>query len=178
VPSKRGPDDQDTTVCKGTHMPDPARDLLRHTAATLAYRGSKTLRDAPAGFGTFRVGDTSRTPVAILAHIGDLLDWALWLAKGEHRWRDAPPQSWDAEVARFFDSLRELDAYLASDATLGSRPEELFQGPIADALTHVGQIAMLRRLAGAPVKGENYFKADIARGRVGPDQSAPRREFD
>ena len=54
----------------------------------------------------------------------------------------------------------------------------MFQGPIADALTHIGQIGMMRRMAGAPVRGENYFKADIAAGRVGAEQSAPRFEFD
>jgi hypothetical protein len=81
-------------------------------------------------------------------------------------------------VQRFFDGLGRLDAYLASDAPLGAPPEKLFQGPLADALTHVGQLAMLRRVAGAAVKGENYFKADIAVGRVGADQPPPRREFD
>jgi hypothetical protein len=154
------------------------RELLRHTVATLAYRAGKTLRDAPVCFGTFRINDGTRTPVEILAHIGDLLEWALWLAKGKHVWKDAAPQSWEAEVTRVFQTLHRLDVFLASDTTIGFAPEKLFQGPIADALTHVGQIAMLRRLAGAPVRGENYFKADIAAGRVGPDQTAARREFE
>ena len=134
---------------------DPKRELLRHTVATLAYRGGKTLREAPAEFGMVRIGDRTRTPVEILAHIGDLLDWALWLAKGQHIWNDSTPQPWEQEVARFFSALQQLDAYLASDEPLSFPVERLFQGPIADALTHVGQIAMLRRLAGAPVRGEN-----------------------
>jgi hypothetical protein len=154
------------------------RELLRHTLATLAYRGGKVLRGAPEGFASFRMGDSTRTPGEILAHIGDLFDWALGLLRGEHVWHDVPPGTWEEGTARFFDALARLDAYLASDAPLGFSPEQLFQGPIADALTHVGQLAMLRRLAGAPVRGENYFKADIAAGRVGPEQSAPRREFD
>ena len=100
------------------------------------------------------------------------------LAKGAEVWHDSTPQAWDADVARFFDRLQKLDAYLASNAALGRPPEQLFQGPIADALTHVGQIAMLRRLAGSPVRGENYSKADIVAGRVGAEQTPPRREFD
>lgn len=157
---------------------DSARELLRHTVATLAYRGGKVLRDAPSGFASLRISQKTRTPVEILAHIGDLLDWALWLAQGEHRWNASVPQTWEHEVARFFDSLARFDARLASTEPLASFPEKLFQGPIADALTHVGQIALLRRLGDAPVRGENYFRADIALGRVGPVQSAPRREFD
>ena len=155
-----------------------SRDLLRHAIATLAYRGGKAMRDVPDDFATFAIGPTSRTPGQILAHIGDLLDWALSIAKGAQTWHDSPPDEWQRGVQRFFDGLGRLDAYLASDAPLGAPPEKLFQGPIADALTHVGQLAMLRRLAGARVKGENYFKADIAAGRVGPSQTAPRREFD
>ena len=161
-----------------THAQDSSRQLLRHTVATLAYRGGKAIRDAPEGFGEFQGGETSRSAVAILAHMGDILDWALWLAKGEKPGRNAPPGTWESEVGRFFAGLSALDAYLASEAPLAVPPEALFQGPIADALTHVGQIALLRRLAGAPVRGENYFKADIAIGRVGPEQSAPVREFD
>jgi hypothetical protein len=111
------------------------REMLRHTVATLAYRGGKAVREAPDRFSSFKTEADIRTPGQILAHIGDLLDWA-----------------------------REL-------AT------QLFQGPVADALTHVGQIAMLRRMFGSPVRGENYLKAEIVVGRVGPDQSAPRREF-
>jgi hypothetical protein len=157
---------------------DPRRELLRHTVATLAYRGGKTLRQAPEGFGGFSAGPGSRTASAILAHVGDLFDWALALADGVHRWHDSAPRSWEEDVARFFDGLARFDARLASHAPLGFPPERLFQGPIADALAHIGQIAMLRRLAGAPVRGENYFRADIVAGRVGATQSAPRYEFD
>ena len=159
-------------------MPDPQRDLLRHMLATMAYRGAKAVRDAPAGFADFRAAEKTRTPAQILAHIGDLLDWALSLAQGQEKWRDATPLEWEREVNRFFAALQALDAYLVSPAPLAATAEKLFQGPIADALTHIGQIAMLRRMAGAPVRGENYHRAGIARGRVGPDQAAAVREFD
>jgi hypothetical protein len=119
----------------------------------------------------------SRTPAEILAHVGDLFDWALSLAKGAQAWHDSKPLAWDKETERFFESLGRFDAYLASEAPLGESAERLFQGPIADALTHVGQLTMLRRVEGAPIRGENYHKAEIAVGRVGPDQAAPRREF-
>jgi hypothetical protein len=156
----------------------PNRELLRHTLATLAYRGGKTIRGTPAGFSELRAKDGSRTAGQILAHIGDLLDWALSIANGKEAWHDSAPQAWQSDVARFFSGLEKLDARLASDAPLGGTAEQLFQGPIADALTHVGQIAMLRRLAGSPVRGENYMRADIVAGRVGPEQTPPRREFD
>jgi len=157
---------------------DPKRELLRHTVATLAYRCGKTLRGAPENFADFRVADKTRTPSQILAHIGDLLDWVLSQAKGNEEWHNAKPLPWNEEVARFFAALEALDAYLASDAPLAAPAEKLFQGAIADALTHTGQLAMLRRLAGAPVKGENYHRAHITAGRVGPDQPAAVREFD
>ena len=157
---------------------DPSRRLLRHTVATVAYRGGKALRDAPASFATFHIGDKTRTPAQILAHIGDLFDWALSMASGEAAWRDSQPLAWNAEVERFFAAVKKFDDFLASSEPLRAPLEGIFQGPVADALTHVGQIAMLRRLAGAPMKGENYFKADIAVGRVGAEQTAPRREFE
>ncbi|MGC2527142.1 MAG: hypothetical protein WA639_05320 [Candidatus Acidiferrum sp.] len=161
-----------------TTVSDPARQLLRHTVATAAYRGGKALRGAPESFAAFNIGDTSRTPAKILAHIGDLFDWALSMARGETAWHNSKPLPWDAEVARFHASLKKFDDYLASSEPLHASAENLFQGPIADALTHIGQLAMLRRLAGSPIKGENYFKAEIIAGRVGAEQSAPRGEFD
>jgi hypothetical protein len=157
---------------------DPKRDLLRHTLATLAYRGGKAVRGAPAEFADYRAAGKTRTPGQILCHISDLLDWARALAQGNEEWHDSAPLAWDAEVERFFSALARLDAQLASDAPLGCTAEKLFQGPIADALTHVGQIAMLRRMAGSPVRGENYSRAAISSGRVGAEQSAPSREFD
>ena len=157
---------------------DPKRDLLRHTVATLAYRGCKPLRNAPDGFADFRASEKTRTPGQILAHVGDLLDWALSIAKGKEEWHNSTPLPWDQEAARLFGALERLDAYLASDEPLGTPPEQLFQGPIADALTHIGQISMLRRLAGSAVRGENYHRAAIAVGRVGVDQTPPGREFD
>jgi hypothetical protein len=154
------------------------RELLRHTIATLAYRAAKATRGAPARFSEFRVGQSSRTPGQILSHMCDLIDWANWLALGEHRWNDSTPGEWDSDVARFFAGLARLDAYIASEEPLGRSAALLFQGPIADALTHTGQLTMLRRLAGSPVRGESYLKADIAVGRVGAEQAPARVEFD
>ena len=155
-----------------------ARTLLRHTVATLAYRGGKAVRSAPASFADYRSGDSSRTPGQILAHIGDLLNWALSIAEGQQSWHNSTPLQWDKEVERFFAALKKFDDYLASESPLHVPTEKLFQGPVADALTHVGQIAMLRRMAGVPMKGENYFAAEISTGCVGPEQPTPRKEFD
>lgn len=154
-----------------------ARPLLRHCVATLAYRAGKAVRGAPDSFGEWRSGDSTRTPVQILAHMGDLMDWGLELARGKQLWRAATPQPWPLEVQRFFASLARFDAYLASDEPLGTMPEQLFQGPVADALTHVGQLTMLRGLAGAPIRAENYARAQIETGTVGLEQAAPRFEF-
>ena len=150
---------------------------LRHTLATLAYRGGKVVRDAPEEFADLDVGCGARTPVQILAHVGDLLDWVLSQARGSDRWREATPGSWHDEVDRFFSGIEALDRYLASGQALHQVPERLFQGGIADAFTHVGQLAILRRMAGAPVRGENYNLASIQVGRVGRGQDPPRREF-
>jgi hypothetical protein len=152
------------------------RDYLRHVLATLAYRGGKFLKGAPPEFAAFDTGK-GHTPLLILSHIGDLLDWALRHAQGESRWTTAELGTWDEQTARFHEALARLDDYLASGAPLGCEWQRLFQGPLADALTHVGQIAMLRRTTGAPVYGENYFVADIETGRLGPDQAPPRRPF-
>ena len=157
---------------------DDKINLLRHTVATLAYRGGKALRGAPAEFAEFRIGETTRTPAQILAHLGDLLDWALSLAEGKQAWHNSPPLTWEQGSARFFAALEAFDKRLSSDVPLACPPQGLFQGPIADALTHVGQIALLRRLAGCPMRGENYFVADIAAGRLGPDQAQPKFEFE
>lgn len=154
------------------------REMLRHTVATLAYRGAKALRGAPDSFATFKASETTRTPAQILAHVGDLLDWALSIAKGNETWHDSKPLYWAQEIDRFHAALARFDEYLASDGELSATCERMFQGPVADALTHVGQIAMLRRIAGEPIKGENYSRAKIEAGRVGAEQETPKREFD
>jgi hypothetical protein len=156
---------------------DPKRDLLRHTLATLAYRGGKAVRNASEGFAVFHADEGVRAPGQILAHIGDLMDWGLSMANGKREWHDSKPLAWEKEVERFFAALKKFDDFLASGELMQAPPEKLFQGPIADALTHVGQIAILRRLAGDPVKGENYYKAEIVIGRVGADQAKPKLEF-
>jgi hypothetical protein len=157
--------------------PDSQRELMRHAVATVAYRGGKALRNAPAGFAEFQAGHGLRTPGQILAHIGDLFDWARSIAMGQQKWHDSTPLAWDKEVERFFAALKKFEDFLASSEPVQAPLDKLFQGPVADALTHVGQIAILRRMAGAPVKGESYYAAEIETGRVGPDQAKPKREF-
>jgi hypothetical protein len=157
---------------------DSNREIFRYMIAALVYRTSKTLRGAPEQFAIFRIDARSRSSVEILSHMGDLIDWALSLAKGKGIWHESTPQDWESEVTRFYDSVKRFDTYLASGAMIACPLEKLFQGPFADALTHIGQLAMLRRIAGVPIRGENYFEADIIVGRVGPEQSKPRKEFD
>ncbi len=157
---------------------DEKRALLRHTVATVAYRGGKAVRGVPASFASYSGDNSTRTAAKILAHVGDLYDWALSQARGAEAWHDSTPLDWDREVDRFFTTLQQFDAFLASEAPLAVSHEKLFQGAIADSLAHIGQLAMLRRLGGAKMKSENYSKADIVAGRVGSDQTPPKREFD
>ena len=161
-------------------MSDAAPDLalLRHTVATLAYRAAKAVRGAPASFAGFKASPTTRTPVQILAHMGDLLDWALTMCDGKAVWHDATPLPWDEEVGRFFAALGKFDARLATGKPLANPVTKVFAGPVADALTHTGQINLLRRMSGAPVKGESYYRAEIEAGRVGRDQAPPKVEFE
>ena len=163
----------------GTHL---AKTVLRHLVATLTYRAAKVLRDPPPGFGGMTFGASTRTPVLIVAHMADLMGWAVRLARGEFSWKADGSDDWNTEVARFFDGLAALDQALASDDGLGGsveKPvEKLIQGPLADALTHVGQLAMLRGMAGAPIRPESYARADIIIGRVGMEQTPARAEFD
>jgi hypothetical protein len=156
---------------------DPKRELLRHGLATLAYRGGKAIRNAPAAFADFNPSEGVRSPGRVLAHIGDLLDWGLSIAAGNRTWKDSKPLPWEKESERFFEALKRFDDYLESSEPLHATPEKLLQGPVADALTHVGQIAMLRRMAGGPVRGESYFEAEVIVGRVGDKQTPPKREF-
>jgi hypothetical protein len=155
-----------------------SRDLLRHTVATLAYRAEKVLRDVPPGFAAFRVSEQCRTPLEILSHLGDLMEWAERLAQGEYRWEARPAGEWDAEAARFFKGLKALDRALAAARAAAYPPDTIFQGPVADALTHVGQLSMLRGIFGAAVRPEAYARATIRVGRVGRTQPAKRVEFD
>jgi hypothetical protein len=150
---------------------------LRHAAATLAYRAAKALRDAPEEFSQFRPGKGSRSAGEILSHICDLMDWALSIARGKQRWRNTKPKSWSEDTDRFFLALTAFDQHLASGEPLHAPAGKLFQGAVADALTHVGQIAMLRGLAGTRVRGENYYRARIEIGRTGSEQRQPVSEF-
>ncbi len=145
---------------------DLKRELLRHVVATLAFRGGIAITDAPDRFTEFRAGETTRTAGEILAHIGDLIQGSLYLVKGEFVYLQSSPQLWSEDVERFFTAVKEFDLYLASDAPLEQPIEKLLQGPIADALTHVGQIVMLRRLAGKPIREESYFTVEIVAGGI------------
>jgi hypothetical protein len=159
--------------------PDATHAVLRHLVATLAYRAAKVLRDVPAtSFSGFSSGQGTRRPVEILAHMGDLMAWAVRMAQGEYVWRADGSNDWDAEMRRFFNGLAALDQYLASNTPPDRYAEMLIQGPLADALTHVGQLAMLRGAAGIPLRPESYARAEIVAGRVGLDQAMPVREFD
>lgn len=166
-----------TTHCRQSAA-EPLRAVLRQLAATLAYRAAKVLRDAPPEFGSASFGAHTRRPVQIVAHMADLMMWGVSIARGDYVWKAEGSESWEVEVRRFFDALATLDGELATNEPVEGAMEKLVQGPLADALTHVGQLAMLRGMVDAPVRPESYARAAITAGRVGMDQPAPLREFD
>lgn len=157
---------------------DPSRMVLRQLAATLAYRAAKVLRDVPPGFGTRAFGDSTRQPVRIVAHMADLMTWGISMAAGGKEWKAEGSDDWATEVDRFFSGLAALDAAIATDGPFAGSIDKLIQGPFADALTHVGQLSLLRGMAGAPVRPESYARATIVAGRVGLEQAPPGFEFD
>src|SRR5438270_9515770 len=106
---------------------DPKRELLRHALATLAYRGGKAIRNAPEAFAMFHANEGVRAPVQILAHMGDLMEWALSIAMGKREWHDSKPLAWEKEMERFFATLKKLDDYLASSEAVHTTPEKLLQ---------------------------------------------------
>jgi hypothetical protein len=169
-----------STVSPASPLPtsDTARTVVRHLAATLAYRAAKVLRDVPDGFGHAFLGPSTRRPVQVVAHMADLMSWGLSMANGESIWKAEGGDDWNVEVERFFTRLTELDAALAADRPFAGSLETLIQAPFADALTHVGQLAMMRGLIGAPIRPESYARAEIVLGRVGLEQAPPGREFD
>jgi hypothetical protein len=145
---------------------DLKRELLRHLVAALAFRGGIAVSDAPENFSEFRAEENARSAGELLAHIGDLVQGSLCLMKGEFVYLQSPAQPWAQDVKRFFSAVDEFDLYLASDSPLAQPIEKILQGPIADALTHVGQLVMLRRLAGKPIRAESYFAVELAAGEV------------
>jgi len=156
------------------------RQFLRHATATIAYRGAKAMRGAPPEFAHFKASPSTRTPLEIVAHLGDLLEVSAARLRGPSRWNPQPPDTWAKQVARFHAALASIDEALASNQPIEVALGQWYQGPFADALTHVGQLAMLRRMSGHPMKGESYFYATIEPGRVGPDQvpAQAKYEFD
>ena len=157
---------------------DSTRAVVRHLVATLAYRAAKVLRDVPPDFPTMTAGPMTRQPIQILGHMGDLMSWAETIARGEFVWQAAGGDDWAIEEQRFFAGLAALDGQLSAELPPAGAIEQLIQGALADALTHVGQLALMRGLAGAPVRPESYARAAIVAGRVGADQAPPGREFE
>jgi hypothetical protein len=151
------------------------REFMRHALASLAYRAGRALEGAPDEFGGF--SGCEKTPGQILAHMGDLFDWSLSIAAGQQRWKNSELLPWAEEKARFFAALTAFDAYLAGTEPVHAELERLFQGPVADAISHVGQLAMMRRLAGYKIPGENYYVADIKAGQTGAEQPGPVKTF-
>jgi hypothetical protein len=150
------------------------REMLRHFLAALAYRTQKALRGAPADFGTFDAGGGVRRPIELVRHMTSVIGYSRTFFTGGS-YRPEPLPTLADEVKRFHEMIEDLAARITEDETLNEiTPEQLLQGPFSDAMTHAGQLAMLRRLAGGPVPSENFIFADIDPNRLGPEQAEPR----
>ena len=157
---------------------DRDRALLRHFLAAIAYRAQKALRDAPPHYARFSAGNRVRTPTELVRHMASLMGYVRTLfvgVGGSYPVHPDPLPTFDAEVARFHEHLEQVGALLAAGTPLSITTEQLLQGPFADTMTHVGQLAMLRRLADAPVPPENFIYADIRATRLGTEQAPPAR---
>ncbi len=154
-------------------MDPTTRDLLRHFLAALAYRTQKALRDAPESFAGFQAGEGVRTPQDLLRHMTSVLGYARTFIIGGSYTAEMLPDM-QSEIARFHEMLEDLGTRLHSGATFtGTTPESILQGPFADAMTHAGQLALLRRLAGSPIPPENFVKADVRADNLSADQASP-----
>lgn len=155
---------------------DEKRKLLQYFLAVLAYRTQKALRGAPANFGSFQAAEGIRTPSTIVCHMTSVLGYARTFFIGGNYWPESL-LSLEEEIVRFHNMLKDLAQHIEKGSPLlaGMSEERLLQGPFSDAMTHAGQLAMLRRLAGAPVAPENFIFADISPERLGPDQAEPAR---
>lgn len=155
---------------------DRDRALLRHYLAAIAYRTQKALRDAPDSFPAFTAGHQVRTPAELLRHMTSLLGYTrTFFVGGTYPIDPDPLPTFAEEIRRFHDLLGAVGDLLAADAPCRLSGEQLLQGPLADVMTHVGQLALLRRLADAPVPPENFIYADVRAERLGPDQPPPAR---
>ncbi|MGH7709866.1 MAG: hypothetical protein ACREOG_01200 [Gemmatimonadaceae bacterium] len=156
---------------------DRDREILRHFLAAVAYRTQKALRGAPNGFADFAAGHKVRTPAEILRHMTSLMGFARTLfLGGSYSVKPDPLATFQDEIVRFHEMLQSVGALLESGEPLREiSTEQLLQGPFSDVMTHVGQLALLRRLADAPVAPENFIYAHIDGARLGPEQAMPAR---
>ena len=153
---------------------DRDRELLRHFLAAIAYRTQKALRDAPAHYATFSAGHRARTPTELIRHMTSLMGYVRTFFEGG-TYKPDPLPAFAQEVERFHGMIEQVGELLASGAKCSITTEQLLQGPFADAMTHVGQLAMLRRLADTPIAPENFIHADIRADRLHADQPRPAR---
>lgn len=147
--------------------------MLKHYLAALAYRTQKALRGAPDSFADFRVKQGVRTPHELLLHMTGVIGYARTFFTGGE-WHPEKMASFSEEIRRFHDLLEDLGRHLDDGTPINNTtPERLLQGPFSDAMTHAGQLIMLRRLSGNPVPPENFIEADIDPENLGPDQPYP-----
>ncbi len=150
-------------------MNDTERQLLKHLLAALVYRFTKSIKDVENEFWNFKVKDGVRTPHQLVVHIINVLGYVkTFFIGGKFR---AKMQDVENDVNRFYEIIQELDKLISKDELREIHPKKLLQGPLSDSMTHIGQIAMIRRIFGSPIAPENFVFADIESNNLGKNQS-------
>lgn len=147
-------------------------EMLRHFLASIAYRATKAIKNAPDNYPTFNLGKGVKTPLRILHHITGVLTYAHSFFE-HYETTHFEVKSWSAEINELYKILSKLDVSIQEKNPNKVTEEQLLQGPFSDAMTHVGQLSMLRRMVDSPIPSENFIFADIRKGEVGPDQPDP-----
>lgn len=146
-------------------MPATKNEYLRHTLATIAYRFQKSVSVAGKGFAGFSLGKGSRNTTEIIHHIYHVLWWTRVFVQEERFINEKPEKlSFALEIKRVNSELAVLDKVFSETALGMDFSKRLLQGPLSDVLTHIGQLSMLSRLNGHPIKGEDFSSAEISTG--------------
>ncbi len=135
--------------------------FIQHFLKVLSYRFEKAIHNAAESYPKHASGHGIRTPLELLGHMNGVLEFAISSLKNQPR-RNIPEQSWQEQITLYYEKLKELNQLMQENSFDTDTLERILQGPLADAMTHIGQLAMMRRLANSAIAGENYFAADMS----------------
>lgn len=111
---------------------------------------------------SFRPADDVMSIRELVKHIWGLVNWVRISVQGEPHRRPMEIVSVRSDILEMLHELRtavsEMNDDELSEVTIEGNPLwNIINGPVSDALTHVGQINSFRRLNGNPVPRANVF---------------------